>query len=163
MSPAPKLRRDRDQLWAEAAHRESLIPRHENVNIPEALWADAAAVQEERRVKDPWEDLLATIPDQVTVGPNDEVVAIVHRTGEPLWEERVRSQDVLLYLCRVRIGDQQQHHTKRLSDVMRRIGWKRTKGGKLRVDGVSVQGYWRPDPKAPAQDSLPLPQREAAE
>ena len=49
------LKRDRDQLWAEAAYREAA---GESVRLPERLWSDAAANQEERRAVDPWKEQL---------------------------------------------------------------------------------------------------------
>jgi hypothetical protein len=44
------LKRDRDQLWAEAAVRER---NGESIRLPESLWAYAAAEQVNRRVEDP--------------------------------------------------------------------------------------------------------------
>jgi predicted P-loop ATPase len=49
------IRRDRDQLWAEAAAREAAA---ESIRLPEHLWQAAADEQEQRRVNDPWEDEL---------------------------------------------------------------------------------------------------------
>ncbi len=49
------LRRDRDQLWAEAAAREAA---GESIRLPEALWSAAEIQQEARRLVDPWEELL---------------------------------------------------------------------------------------------------------
>jgi predicted P-loop ATPase len=36
------IKRDRDQLWAEAAHREALA---ESIALPQELWATAAQAQ----------------------------------------------------------------------------------------------------------------------
>src|SRR5690606_19350054 len=52
------LRRDRDQLWAEAAKLEA---EGESVVLPQELWAVAAAEQEERLEDDPWQEKLATV------------------------------------------------------------------------------------------------------
>ena len=49
------LRRDRDQLWAEAAHREA---QGDSIRLPERLWPVAAREQERRRELDPWEEPL---------------------------------------------------------------------------------------------------------
>jgi predicted P-loop ATPase len=49
------IKRDRDQLWAEAAQREAA---GESIRLPEELWAVAAVEQEARRSIDPWEELL---------------------------------------------------------------------------------------------------------
>ena len=50
------LRRDRDQLWAEASAIEA---RGASLFLPERLWGAAGALQDERRDHDPWEDVLA--------------------------------------------------------------------------------------------------------
>lgn len=49
------LRRDRDQLWAEAAKA------NEELTIPPALWPAATERQASRLVSDPWEDVLENI------------------------------------------------------------------------------------------------------
>jgi hypothetical protein len=49
------LIRDRDQLWAEAAIRES---QSASIHLPEALWSIAAQAQEAHLDQDPWEELL---------------------------------------------------------------------------------------------------------
>ena len=50
------VRRDRDQLWAEAAAAEA---KGEVLTIPEALWPDVEARQQSRLLSDPWEEALA--------------------------------------------------------------------------------------------------------
>jgi predicted P-loop ATPase len=50
------LRRDRDQLWAEAAAREATGA---SIRLAEALWPKAEKEQEKVRRDDPWEDLIA--------------------------------------------------------------------------------------------------------
>jgi putative DNA primase/helicase len=49
------VRRDRDQLWAEAAAAEAM---GEVLIIPEGLWGAIEERQASRRIGDPWEDLL---------------------------------------------------------------------------------------------------------
>jgi predicted P-loop ATPase len=53
------LRRDRDQLWAEAAHYEA---QGEPITLPENLWAEAANVRKDRRRENPscrsWRNIL---------------------------------------------------------------------------------------------------------
>jgi hypothetical protein len=146
-----KLARDRDQLWAEAAHRES--ETEGDVNIPESLWDDAAAAQEERRVSHPWEERLACIPESIetnNLGVKQRLVQIIHRTGPPHWELRVRAQVLLDLILHIPPSLQTPAHGKTLSSIMtRRLGWQRPTGGSLRIDGSAVRGYWRPDPCAP--------------
>ena len=54
------LRRDRDQLWAEAAEREA---QGESIRLAPDLWSAAGAHQEQRRAADPWEELLEPLLD----------------------------------------------------------------------------------------------------
>ena len=58
-----KLKRDRLQLIGESAHYET---QGEDLVIPETMWPLARAEQEKRRIADPWEDILANIPDTIT-------------------------------------------------------------------------------------------------
>jgi hypothetical protein len=50
------IRRDRDQLFAEAAHLER---KWGELTLPPAVWGDAAATTDERRVVDPWAQILS--------------------------------------------------------------------------------------------------------
>jgi predicted P-loop ATPase len=67
------LRQDRLLLLGEAAHYES---KGESIILDEALWPDATVEQEKRRVKHPWEDVLADIPNIADLG--DEYKQIVY-------------------------------------------------------------------------------------
>jgi hypothetical protein len=69
------IRRDRDQLWAEAVVREE---SGESIRLPEALWSVAAVEQEARRAIDPWEELLddAIDFDQEAVAVSELWVAL---------------------------------------------------------------------------------------
>ena len=49
------VRRDRDQLWAEAAAAEV---NGEVLTIPEALWPEVETRQQSRLLSDPWEEKL---------------------------------------------------------------------------------------------------------
>jgi len=62
------LRRDRDQLWAEAAYREQ---QGESIRLDPKLYAAAAAEQEQRRLADPWEELLEPFLEGDTVSAVD--------------------------------------------------------------------------------------------
>jgi len=50
------LKRERDQLWAEAAAREK---NGESIRLDPSLWKAAAAEQEERSSDDPWFEALS--------------------------------------------------------------------------------------------------------
>jgi putative DNA primase/helicase len=136
------LQRDRDQLWAEAVIAEK---GGEPLAIPETLYAAAAEQQEQRRMKDPWEEHLANVTGEV----------VKTLTGV---EERISSMELLtsfthLNLAKDRITDVA---VKRLATVMRRLGWQGPKKIKFEKEewdittkttikkSTSRQGYWRP-------------------
>jgi predicted P-loop ATPase len=147
------LRAVRDQLWGEAARAEQ--ETRGDINIPSSLWPAAAEAQEQRRIKDPWEDVALACPRFVTVRDADgrQQIRIIHFApsapdssgadgDKPT--ERVQSSVVLEHVFRVPVGQQNQFHYKRLATVMELAGWQRTKVGTLRVGSGKVRGYWRP-------------------
>jgi hypothetical protein len=157
-----RLRRDRDQLWGEAAAAEA---SGESITLDESLWATAGAEQEKRRTIDPWEDVLANIPKAMDAGgggdndgdsddggdgPRQIVWSVSGAEGA---QERVASSDLLTYVLRVPVDRQTTAHSQRLAVIMERLGWQRPAGGTLRIGGESIRGYWRHcPPTAPAAD-----------
>lgn len=124
------LRRDRDQLWAEAAQVEA---SGASLELPERLWAVARAEQEKRQEQDPWDDLLAGIKGEIC--PSNDAN---DRDG---CEERIASTQLLfsgLGLDASRTGDRE---AKRLAYCMRRLGWEGPK--RMRIKGQLVRGYSR--------------------
>jgi Virulence-associated protein E len=115
------LRRDRDQLWAEAAQREaeciSIVLRHE-------LWAPARVAQEAREEHDPWDDTLGEAIGTVTEG-----------------EERVSSRDLLETVLKFQPSRLLDRDSKRLGRCMRRLGWDGPKT--LRIDQKQAKGFSR--------------------
>ena len=69
------LKRDRDQLWAEAAQHER---EGASIVLDRTLWQPAHVEQEEREERDPWDDKLLDIVGEVEHG-----------------EERISSTDLL--------------------------------------------------------------------
>jgi predicted P-loop ATPase len=141
------IQRDRLQLWGEAAKYES---SGESITLDEALWSDAEVEQEERRAKDPWEDIVADIPQSTTRGDAD---SHVDRTVQLIYcddaddvtgkkKEKVASTDLLQHLLNVPIAQQKTEHSMRLSNVMKRAGWTRD-ANKVTINGKQVRGYWR--------------------
>jgi predicted P-loop ATPase len=62
----------RDQLWAEAAFRES---RGDPIRLDRSLWDHAALQQERRRAEDPWEEVIVhKLPRDLTLRLNREQV-----------------------------------------------------------------------------------------
>jgi predicted P-loop ATPase len=118
------LKRDRDQLFAEA-----VILDDDNMSIvlPQDLWSAAAAEQEQRRESDPWEDALRSVTGQFTDN-----------------EYRVHTHDLL----ETNIGIPRDRQTPallhRVGVCMRQLGWSGPKqmriGGRY---GKSAKGYWR--------------------
>lgn len=97
------LRRDRDQLWAEAAALEA---EGASVRLDASLWADAAEEQEERAVDDPFYETLGSVFGE--------------QTG------KVRSESVWLALG-VDAAHRTQDQQVRLGAAMRKLGFQRTK------------------------------------
>lgn len=95
------LTRDRDQLWAEAAHREA---QGESIRLPEDLWAAAGAEQDKRVLEDPYFGTLAA--------------ALDGRWGKILSEDVFRLLDIPA-------GQRTQVHNTRIGETMRRLGWRR--------------------------------------
>jgi hypothetical protein len=136
------LRRDRDQLLAEAAAAEA---QGEPLVIPAYLYGAVAEQQEQRLLQDPWDDLLA------------EVKGTIYNDGANA-QERIASDELLTGPLHLRLPADRltDAATKRLRQVMNRRGWEGPK--KLRFDkdvwdgrkqkkvSVTKQGYWRRPP-----------------
>ena len=114
------LKRDRDQLWAEAAHREAA---GESIRLDPALYGTAAVMQGERSVEDPFFEQLADM--------------LGGMTGKLLnadaWE-----------IIGVPMGQRTQEHNARLGEAMRELGWQRVKA---RVGNKVPHVYVRGDSK----------------
>lgn len=135
------LTRDRDQLWAEAATCEAA---GESVTLDPSLWADAREAQEQRRISDPWEDILGHMPDRIDVWEDGGVknVTLIHRSGDGY--ERVASTDVLTHVLKVSKALQTSAHGQRLASAMKCAGWDRNACGRVMINGEPVRGYIRP-------------------
>jgi predicted P-loop ATPase len=95
------LRRDREQLWAEAVAREAA---GESIRLAPSLYASAAREQEERRAEEPWVQVL----------------------GEALHgiEGKLRTEDAWR-IVGVASERREQIHCERLGTSMRELGWER--------------------------------------
>jgi predicted P-loop ATPase len=132
------IKRDRDQLWAEAATEEEFEP---SLSLPSELWADASVERAGRTQSDPWADVLDHVADDARRGrqSNQTDFEIVGN------EERISSA----YVMGVALGIPQERQTpdvaKRAANVMRSLGWSKPKsGGVCRIKGRPVRGYVRP-------------------
>ncbi len=111
------LARARDQLWAEAAHREAA---GEVIRLPERLWAAATFEQDARRQIDPWEELL----EDGQIVPLDFTADAI--PVESLWAA---------------LGDAgrffKRNDAERLAQIMQRFGYTRKK--KIDVIYIAVR------------------------
>jgi predicted P-loop ATPase len=130
------LRRDRDQLWGEAATLEAAGA---SIVLDPKLWPAEHEEQEKRRIVDPWEAVIENMPASVMVGePLHQQVQIIHQDISQK-KEMISSADVLVYVCKVPTGQQHAEHGKRLARVMKRCGgWKTPKSGRVSILGSSV-------------------------
>ena len=115
------LRRDRDQLWAEAAAREA---EGASIRLDPSLYAAAGVEQEARRVDDPFVETLSAV--------------LGDRAG------KLRAAD-LWKLLGIPAGQQTQDQNARVGDAMRELGWERTK---RRFGGTPEHAYVRGSPAA---------------
>lgn len=99
----------RDQMWAEAAHRQAA---GESIRLPEELWPHAAEHQEQRREIDPWESVIVTMLRGLEVRSDGHVRVVTTAIWDALGIEVVR---------RDRYG------AMRISEVMQRLGFVRTR------------------------------------
>ena len=119
------LKRDRDQLLAEAVELEKTGI---SIVLARDLWSVAAVEQEQRREVDPWEDVLRNCKGSFAAG-----------------EYRVLTEDLLTIELAIPKERQTFQHTKRVGDCMRLLGWRGPK--QIRVGGRNGRGYWRTEVK----------------
>jgi predicted P-loop ATPase len=129
------VRRDRDQLWAEAAAAEAT---GEDLIFPKDLWATIEERQNSRMILHPWEGILAE--DKWLVANGQDIVQAVDERGELEW--RVKTNHLLTeVLCippdRMNVSQQRQ-----LGAVMRRLGWQGPVP--LRFGAEVSKGYYKP-------------------
>jgi hypothetical protein len=116
------LRRDRDQLWAEAAARET---KGESIRLARELWPEAAQEQRQRLADDPF------------------VAVLANHLGH--LEGKIKACDVweILNLHGAQLT---QDAYARAAEAMKRIGWKRpNKAGTVRFNGQPMAAYVRGD------------------
>ncbi|WJS84227.1 VapE domain-containing protein [Paracoccus sp. TOH] len=122
------LKRDRDQLWAEAAQFEAA---GEDITLPETLWAAAAHLQSSRMPRDPWLDALNSPVGQRVINGKWRITT-----------QQLLGEDNLGILP----GQQSDWVAKRLKRVMNQLGWEGP--DPFKKDGKTQRGYSRPfDPE----------------
>jgi predicted P-loop ATPase len=121
------LKRDRDQLFAEAAAIEAT---GESLFLDESLWEEAREAQEARRERDPWEDVLADVIG-TTKAPNTQGKGFEYRI----------SNVQLFGILDIPLEKQTNTNSKRLATAMKKLGWRK---GHVTIDGKQVRGYSKP-------------------
>jgi hypothetical protein len=125
---------ERDQLWAEGAHREA---KGESIRMPERLYTVAGLQQERRRVEDPWEALLAPV-----FGP--EASTYMRVVPKVVWEA----------LGMPFASQQTPEAQQRVNKIMQQWGYRRAT---VKTGGMAVKGWARgtANDKHAEQQSLP--------
>lgn len=123
------LKRDRDQLWAEAVVLEKKWGAAP-LFLPEALWGAAKIEQDKRLERDPWDELLEHV--------KGHKVEIPTSSG---WEFRISSRELMEQHLRLNPDKINAVTGRRLLFSMRRLGWDGPKP--LRHEGVVYKGYTR--------------------
>lgn len=112
----------RDQLWAEAAHRERL---GESIRLHESLWPAAGAEQERRTTADAWEEIIRGLVNEAPMSSNGII--------------RVPTQDIWAALG-IEIARRDRSGALRISEIMQRMGFANTI---IRIEGGTTRGYTR--------------------
>lgn len=115
--------KDRDQLWAEAAHREA---NEESIRLPEALWPLAGAEQEARREVDAWE---FAIEEHLQLLQPDTTGCCRVATSK-IWE-----------ILNIEMSHRDRFGAIRIAEIMQRLGYTKIR---FRVDGIMQVGYRGP-------------------
>jgi hypothetical protein len=116
------IRAERDQLWAEAAHREAA---GESIRLPEELYELAGKQQERRRSEDPWESRIYT----------------AFNLDEVKGEVRCRvSPDEIWTALGVPMERRDHRGQRRIIDIMQRLGFRRMTI-KDKVSNKNVKGW----------------------
>jgi predicted P-loop ATPase len=123
------LRREADQLWAEAAFLEATGM---SLVLPRELWAKAAIEQDKRLEHDPWVDILEGLRGIV---PEEDPE-----------QERIFTMDALkaLNIADAKASTGDEH---RLKNAMKKLGWSGPE--RMYINKIRKRGYWRqlPDVK----------------
>jgi predicted P-loop ATPase len=110
------LKRDRDQIWAEASYRET---NGASIRLKKELWGIAASEQQMRTVDDPWQELIGN----ALKGTNGKLLSA------DVWK-----------IVSVDKAHRTQEHNTRIGNVMKGLGFERKH---LRIDGEPEWCYAR--------------------
>jgi putative DNA primase/helicase len=121
------IKANRDQLFAEAV----VLERDEALFMPPDLIVEMRSLQESRRAKHAWEDVLTA--EGYLNGKPKYAVKILD-------EWRVHSNTVLVNVLGLPPSNQRDGHTRDLLRCMTRLGWEKPKGV-IRINGKVANGY----------------------
>ena len=117
------LRRDRDQLWAEATAREA---SGVSIRLPEELWAVAADEQRERVIDNPFTSTLdQVLRERIRMPHPTESLASITKVGE-LMTGIITIEDLWTALG-IRPSQRSQFHNENLAAALRDLGWNKTR------------------------------------
>jgi Virulence-associated protein E len=115
------LKRDKDQLWAEAAVREAAS---ESITLPEDLWGVGKEIQESRRIVHPLEQrLVDEVGDRVGIIAVNDLLATIGISTDNIYKASAQ-------------------HGFIIKAAMERLGWKQTR---RRINGKMTSIYHRGD------------------
>ncbi|PWU21853.1 MAG: hypothetical protein C5B50_00790 [Verrucomicrobia bacterium] len=121
------LRRDRDQLWAEAMALDTAgLP----LVLPSELYEEAAKSQLTRTVNDPWEEILENWRRWPTGNENFQI-------GN---EHRVTTKFIWSAILRLEVEKVSITETRRIASIMNKLGWIAIQ---IFIDGHNYRGYRR--------------------
>ena len=122
------LKRDLDQLWAEAAAREA---SGASIRLPERLWLAATQEQQQRQLENPFLSVL----DRALRDTNDPIEEDGEQVGRPM-QGKISVEGVwALVGLRDHPGRRTQKHIELVGAAMRELGWERDRqrvGGQLK-------------------------------
>ncbi len=147
-----RIRKDRDQLWAEAVVR---YREGEKWYIDEAkLVAAAMAAQEERYAADEWENLIERWLVDLILDHDCRPDGPRKSLGLDLDSKlRITIGDALKQVGLRDSKDWDRRHQMRAADILGRMGWVR----KRRRDGAGGKNRWGYEPTVEAARFVPVP------
>lgn len=118
-----KLKKVRDQLWAEAVIREKETRDDpDSIVLPKHLWQIAEVQQEKRRIEDPWELRIVQTIDTM--------------------RGKIFTEDVWKIVGMYDVAKRSQADNIRIGDALRRLGFERIQ---IRIGEKRKHGYVRAD------------------
>jgi hypothetical protein len=130
------LKRDRDQLWAEAATQEA---SGASIRLPQELWPVAAEQQQLRLIDNPFISTLDEALREKSVAVEDEVTGLLKfEPGKTM--TGIITMDGLWTILDIRPGQRGQHHNENLHAAMKELGWVKTR---RRIGGGRAYAYKR--------------------